>query len=130
MAAGQIGGFALLAVLAVGTSLAVAILFRRAKNRRIHRKQLIASWRTELFGVGRDSIDLPTSSGGFAFMQTSAYSSLRPHLSKAFRDSLEAERQVMQFVIEEGRIVGLVGDYPYKQLREEIARIEREWKLT
>ena len=114
--------------------LGIGILFvmvaRRLKEKlAMHRKELIALWRRELLPANATPIILPTTSGEFAFMQLPAYKSLRPYLSKSFRERLEAERQIIQFIIEEGRVQGVVGDYPYKQLRDEIARVEREWNL-
>jgi hypothetical protein len=121
---------AVLVALAIGSASAVKVMIKRAQAKRMRRKELIAIWRHELLSSDQDSVHLPASSGGFAFMQLPAYTSLRSHLSKPFRDHLESERQIIQFIIEEGRIVGIAGDYPYKQLADEISRIEREWRLT
>jgi hypothetical protein len=125
----EIGKFAILAILASGALLVVRLIAKRTREKIMHRRELIATWRRELLPLGPETINLPTASGEFSFMQTPAYASLRPHLSKEFRDRLEAERQIIQFILEDGRVVGVVGDYPYKQLGEEIARVEREWKL-
>jgi hypothetical protein len=120
---------AILAILVGGVLLAFRLTAKRTRERTMQRKEMIAAWRRELLPSGQEAINLPTASGEFSFMRSPAYASLRPHLSKAFRDRLEAERQIIQFIIEDGRIVGVVGDYPYKQLGEEIARVEREWNL-
>lgn len=118
---------AVLVALAIGAACVVNMMIQRAQAKRRRRQELIAIWRHELLSSNQDPVHLPTPSGGFAFMQLPAYTSLRPHLSKPFRDHLESERQIIQFIIEEGRIVGIAGDYPYKQLADEISRIEREW---
>jgi hypothetical protein len=120
---------AILAILVGGVLLAFRLTAKRTRERTMQRKEMIATWRRELLPSGQESINLPTASGEFSFMRSPAYASLRPHLSKGFRDRLEAERQIIQFIIEDGRIIGVVGDYPYKQLGEEIARVEREWNL-
>jgi hypothetical protein len=125
-----VGLFAVLVIFGSGTLLVIGLIVKRTKEKYMHRKELIATWRRELLPLSQQAISLPTEFGAFPFMHLSAYASLRPHLSKQFRERLEAERQIIQFIIEDGRIVGVVGDYPHKQLMEEIARLEREWKLV
>jgi hypothetical protein len=56
----------------------------------------------------------------FAFMRWPVYASLRPHLTRDTLQKLEGEQ----------RTIYAVGDFPRRNLIEEIGRIEREWKLA
>jgi hypothetical protein len=122
-------GIATLSILAVGSVWTVKAVLRRLETRKIRRKELIARWRSELLCSGAGPLQLPGASGSFPFMLSPAYASLRPYLTKSLRDRLEAERQIMQFIIEDGKIVGTADGYPYTQLAAEIARLERNWGL-
>jgi hypothetical protein len=116
-------------ILAIGSVLVVKAVLQWLEGRKMRRKELIARWRSELLSLGAGPIQFPAASGSFPFMQSPAYASLRPYLTKSLRDSLEAERQIMQFIIEDGKIVGTADGYPYTQLAAEISRLERNWGL-
>ena len=86
------------------------------------RRDLVDTWRRELIPIlnAREQ-QLGAGSRKYPFMRTSAYASLRPHLSAKFLEKLEGKA----LVIELGN-----GNFPHKQLIEEINRIEREWDLV
>jgi hypothetical protein len=84
------------------------------------RRALIADWRTHLVPLLSGPQDIEAGTSKYPFMRHEHYASLRPHLPEDVRKSLE-----------DGKIRILIGgdNYPRKIIIEQIARIEREWKL-
>jgi hypothetical protein len=88
------------------------------------RRDLVDTWRRELIPLFEAPKVLGAGSRKYPFMRGTAYASLRPHLSAVFLKRLEGEA----LVIDMGK-TGVIGNFPHKELIEEIDRIEREWGL-
>jgi hypothetical protein len=97
-----------------GLTTAWALWGAEKRRMRVQRKQqLIHAWRTELLPALRDEISRTE------FLNHPTYSSLRPHLSAEFIKRLETGSSTVN-----------IGGGPLRLLFiDEIARIEREWKL-
>jgi hypothetical protein len=85
------------------------------------RQQLLDRWRKELLAV-EGGVKHDGGVNKYPFMRVPLYASLRPHLSKEFVEELE--RKGLR------GIVGGESDFPRRELIEEIARIEKKWKLV
>jgi hypothetical protein len=57
------------------------------------------------------------------FVKSAYYASLRPHLQKEIRDKLEAANSIHVSL-------GSIDDYYSLRVSEEIARLEKHWKLV
>lgn len=92
---------------------------RRARLAR--RAQLVDTWRDDLIGKF-DAMAAEDRDDGldFAFLRWPVYASLRPHLTGDTIKKLEGQQ----------RIAYVGGDFPRRNLIEEIGRIERLWKLA
>ena len=66
----------------------------------------------------------------YPFMRTPEYASLRPHLSPELVARLEDSASHIDVRQKDGQITAVVGDFPRKQIIEEIAKIERAWNLV
>jgi hypothetical protein len=84
------------------------------------RRALIADWRKHLVPLLGGPQDMESGTSKYPFMRNEHYASLRPHLPSDVLKSLEG-----------GTIMIVVGgdNYPRKVIIEQIARIERDWKL-
>jgi hypothetical protein len=84
------------------------------------RQQLVDSWRRDLLPKLEGPQQLGKGTRKYDFMRTPEYASLRPHLNAKLIKDLEGPALRIDFA----------GEFPRGQLIEEIARIEREWKLV
>jgi hypothetical protein len=78
------------------------------------------SWRRDLLPKLEGPQQLGKGTRKYDFMRTPEYASLRPHLNAKLIKDLEGPALRIDFA----------GEFPRRQLIEEIARIEREWKLV
>jgi hypothetical protein len=101
-----------------GSVLGWSIEKRRA--RLLRRAALVDIWRKELLADLDSTMRLGGANPRFAFMALPAYASLRSHLSEDLLD------------IFEGKVVMAVngGDFPRRQLMDEIGEIEKKWGLV
>ncbi|WP_202322153.1 hypothetical protein [Mesorhizobium sp. 113-3-9] len=91
---------------------------RRARLTR--RAQLVDRWREELIGKLDAASVEDRDDLNFAFMAWPVYASLRPHLGDSTLQKIEGPQTT----------VYVLGDFPRRNLIEEIGRIERLWKLA
>ena len=84
------------------------------------RRALVADWRKNLIPLLDGPQDIEAGTSKYPFMRNEHYSSLRPHIQPDLIKKLEG-----------GTIIIVVGgdNYPRKVIIEEIARIEKKWKL-
>ena len=107
----------------------------KRKQRLQRRRELIAGWRLELIPMVASSQDSPeiwTGPKQAKVLSSPLYASLRPHLSKEAIKKIEDP--TMGLVLSRGGAPPS-GSYwahrfPLKIFVDEIARIEREWKLV
>ena len=108
----------------------------KRKQRLQRRRELIAGWRLELIPmVASSSQDLPEIWAGpkqAKVLSSPLYASLRPHLSKEAIKKIEDP--TMGLVLSRGGAPPSGSHwayrFPLKIFVDEIARIEREWKLV
>jgi hypothetical protein len=92
---------------------------RRARLSR--RAQLVDRWRDELIDrLDEAPVEDRDDDLNFAFMAWPVYASLRPHLTEKTLQKIEGPQ----------RTIYVLGDFPRRDLIEEIGRIERLWKLA
>jgi hypothetical protein len=89
----------------------------KKKNRENTRRQLIEET--------RNFID--TSYNQQSFSETLVYSKLRPHLSKSLREDIDSTGGSGREIVIFGSLVG--GDPIRQRILEEIAALEKKWKL-
>ncbi|CAN7442420.1 hypothetical protein [Mesorhizobium sp. LjNodule214] len=92
----------------------------KRRSRLARRAQLVDRWRDELIGKLDASAAETRGDLNFAFESWPVYASLRPHLTKDTLQKIEGPQ----------RTVYVLGDFPRRNLIEEIGRIERLWKLA
>ena len=105
----------------------------KRKQRLQRRRELIAGWRLELIPMVASSQDSPEIWAGpkqAKVLSSPLYASLRPHLSKEAIKKIEDP--AMGLALNRGETPGGLWAYrfPLKIFVDEIARIEREWKLV
>lgn len=98
------------------------------------RRELVTGWRLELVPLIAQPGALPTVWAGDrqrAVMSSPFYASLRPHLTAEAIKQIE-DPMIKLFVSPTGKTPShdWAHHYPLKIFVEEIARIEREWKLV
>lgn len=98
---------------------------------RIERRQkLVDAWRTVLLPKMEDAQALEKGTRKYPFMRTPEYASLRSHLPPKLVAMIEDSAIHINMRQNDGHITDVIGDFPRKQILEEIARIERKWKLV
>lgn len=110
--------------------------FQERKQRIQRRRELVNGWRLELIPmVASSSPDLPEIWAGpkqAKVLSSPIYASLRPHLSKEAIKKIEDP--TMGLVLNRGDVSPseshLAYRFPLKIFIDEIARIERDWKLV
>jgi hypothetical protein len=90
---------------------------RRARFSR--RAQLVDGWRNDLIAKLEEGL-ADGHNLNFAFMTWPTYASLRPHLTQETIAKIEGPQ----------RTAYVMGDFPRRNLIDEIGRIERRWKLA
>ena len=107
----------------------------KRKQRLQRQRELITGWRLELIPMVASSQDTPEIWAGpkqTKVMSSPFYASLRPHLSKEAIKKIEDP--TMGLVLNRGGAPPseshLAYRFPLKIFIDEIARIEREWKLV
>jgi hypothetical protein len=110
----------------------------KQKQRLQRRRELITGWRMELLPLIAQPGDLPEIWAGQRQREVMAspyYASLRPHLSDAA--VAQIEDSMPRLFVNMGRSVPPAGpkndwnrQFPLKLFVDEIARIEREWRLV
>jgi hypothetical protein len=93
------------------------------------RQQLVNAWRAELLPKLQGDQVLGRGTEKYPFMRTPEYASLRPYLKAELLAKLEDPTTHINVHQKDGRIT-VIGDFPRKEIIEEIARIERGWKLV
>jgi hypothetical protein len=94
------------------------------------RQELIDTWRRELIPKMEGPVELRRGTKKYPFMRTPEYASLRPHLSPEFVQRLEGQALPINVRMNaKGEIGEVIGNFPHKEIIEEIARIERKWGL-
>lgn len=90
----------------------------KQKDRHDYRRKLVIDWRAAIDAERGDPF-----APGSSFGSSAAYSSLRPHMQTDAIKKIEASRTVY--------VGGGRGDSMRKQmLLDEVARIEKQWKLV
>ena len=119
-------------VVGIGGIILLLVKWEIAKKRmRIERRQkLVDAWRTVLLPKMEDAQALEKGTRKYPFMRTPEYASLRPHLPPKLVAMIEDSTIHINVRQKDGHITDVVGDFPRKQIIEEIARIERAWKLV
>jgi hypothetical protein len=107
----------------------------KRKQRLQRRRELITGWRLELIPMIGQPQDPPVVWAGErqrAVLSSPYYASLRPHLSKSALQQIEDP--VMRIFVRSDRTARPTHDwnhhFPLKIFVDEIARIEKRWKLV
>ena len=96
----------------------VKLEIEKRQQRYNYRKELVATWKKEL-----DSAKLNSREELSDFGNSSAYSSLRSHMKQDVIKKFEAQNTIYG--------AGGRGNNVYKQmLLDEVARLEKEWRLS
>lgn len=89
----------------------------KRRARLAQQKEHIATWRNELLPLLRPGVTF-TPEIGSQFMAVTAFASLEPHLSRELRKKMLSDT------------IYVGGDFPRRQLIEEIGRLEKRWGLV
>jgi len=107
--------------------------FQKRKQRLQRRRELVTRWRLELIPMvasSQQGHEIWAGPKQAKVLSSPFYASLRPHLSREAIKKIEDP--AMGLALNRGEISGGLWAYrfPLKIFVDEIARIEREWKLV